>query len=75
MGFQTDLYGPSHVATVKAAVDRATDLGPSDALLIKGSRVARLEDVVSAYGVAIDDQSFVSHFAKIPVVPAAFESG
>jgi UDP-N-acetylmuramoyl-tripeptide--D-alanyl-D-alanine ligase len=64
VGYQTNLYGPSQVATVKAAVDRATDLSSGDALLIKGSRVARLEDVVDAYGLAIDDQSFVSPWPK-----------
>jgi UDP-N-acetylmuramoyl-tripeptide--D-alanyl-D-alanine ligase len=59
IGYQTDLYGPSRVTTMGEAVDRATELTSADALLIKGSRVARLEDVVRAYGTAIGDPSLI----------------
>jgi UDP-N-acetylmuramoyl-tripeptide--D-alanyl-D-alanine ligase len=60
IGYQTDLYGPTHVATVSAAVDLVGELTPDDALLIKGSRVARLEGVVHAYGAAIGDQTLMA---------------
>jgi UDP-N-acetylmuramoyl-tripeptide--D-alanyl-D-alanine ligase len=60
VGYQTHLYGPTHVMTVAAAVDAVGDLTPGDALLIKGSRVARLEDVVQAYGVAIGDPTLMA---------------
>jgi UDP-N-acetylmuramoyl-tripeptide--D-alanyl-D-alanine ligase len=57
VGYQTLLYGPTQVATVDAAVGLAQELTSDDALLIKGSRVARLEDVLHAYGTAIGDGS------------------
>ncbi len=59
VGYQTDLYGHSHVDTVAAAVELARTLTGADALLVKGSRVARMEDVVRAYGEAIGDTSLV----------------
>jgi UDP-N-acetylmuramoyl-tripeptide--D-alanyl-D-alanine ligase len=55
VGYQTSLYGPRQVTAVEAAVDLIGELTSDDALLIKGSRVARLEDVVHAYGAAIGD--------------------
>jgi hypothetical protein len=35
-------------------------VGPGGALLVKGSRVARLEDVARAYGVAAGIQSLAA---------------
>jgi UDP-N-acetylmuramoyl-tripeptide--D-alanyl-D-alanine ligase len=46
VGYQTDLYGEAHVDDVESAVALLKTLGPADAALVKGSRVARLEDVV-----------------------------
>jgi UDP-N-acetylmuramoyl-tripeptide--D-alanyl-D-alanine ligase len=52
VGFQTDLYGSAQVASTEDAVALLLDLGPGDAALVKGSRVARLEDVVLQYSEA-----------------------
>jgi UDP-N-acetylmuramoyl-tripeptide--D-alanyl-D-alanine ligase len=49
VGYETDLYGAARVDGVDAAVALLRGVGPSDAVLVKGSRVARLEDVVRAY--------------------------
>ena len=49
VGYETDLYGAARVNGVDAAVALLRGVGPSDAVLVKGSRVARLEDVVRAY--------------------------
>jgi UDP-N-acetylmuramoyl-tripeptide--D-alanyl-D-alanine ligase len=49
VGYETDLYGDAHVTGVEEAVAVLRAIGPGDAALIKGSRVARLEDVVHAY--------------------------
>ena len=46
IGFQTPLYGPAQVDDVDAAVSLLRTMGPADAALVKGSRVARLEEVV-----------------------------
>jgi UDP-N-acetylmuramoyl-tripeptide--D-alanyl-D-alanine ligase len=54
VGYQTALYGPAQVTTPDAAVALLHTLGPGDAALVKGSRVARLEDVVQRYGEAAD---------------------
>jgi UDP-N-acetylmuramoyl-tripeptide--D-alanyl-D-alanine ligase len=43
----TDLYG-APVVDVDAAVDMIESLGDDDVVLVKGSRVARLENIVSA---------------------------
>ena len=51
LGYGTDLYGSARVDDVRAAVDLLRTAGPADAVLLKGSRVARLEDVVRALGV------------------------
>jgi UDP-N-acetylmuramoyl-tripeptide--D-alanyl-D-alanine ligase len=59
VGYQTDLYGTDHVDTVADAVERMGSLTDRDAVLLKGSRVARLEDVVRAYGETISDNSLV----------------
>ncbi len=59
VGYQTDLYGPDHLDDPSAAVELAQSLASDDALLFKGSRVARLEDVVRAYGDAIGEPSLV----------------
>ena len=48
VGYQTDLYGEAHVDDVESAVALLKTLGPADAALVKGSRVARLEDVVQS---------------------------
>jgi UDP-N-acetylmuramoyl-tripeptide--D-alanyl-D-alanine ligase len=60
VGYQTDLYGGRQVAGPDDAVAVMQTAGPSDALLVKGSRVARLEDVVRAYGAAAGAQSLVA---------------
>jgi UDP-N-acetylmuramoyl-tripeptide--D-alanyl-D-alanine ligase len=52
VGYQTPLYGEAQVSGVDDAVSLLRTRGPGDAALIKGSRVARLEDVVRAYGAA-----------------------
>ena len=49
VGYQTALYGPAQVTSADDAVALLRTLGPSDAALVKGSRVARLEDVVLRY--------------------------
>jgi UDP-N-acetylmuramoyl-tripeptide--D-alanyl-D-alanine ligase len=57
VGYQTDLYGPDQVGGVDDAVAVLRQAGDGDAVLIKGSRVARLEDVARAYGAAAGVQS------------------
>ena len=52
VGYGTALYGPAEVAGVDKAVELLRTFGPGDALLVKGSRVARLEEVVGAYEAA-----------------------
>jgi UDP-N-acetylmuramoyl-tripeptide--D-alanyl-D-alanine ligase len=59
-GYQTDLYGTDSLPDVEAAVALLRTLSPGDAVLLKGSRVARLEDVVHAYGTAVGAQSPVA---------------
>ncbi len=54
VGYRTGLYGPAQVTGTDEAVALLRTLGPRDALLVKGSRVARLEDVVRVYeGAAV----------------------
>lgn len=50
VGCGTALYGAAQVTGVEEAVALLRTLGPGDAALVKGSRVARLEEVVEAYG-------------------------
>jgi UDP-N-acetylmuramoyl-tripeptide--D-alanyl-D-alanine ligase len=57
IGYQTDLYGEAHVDGVEAAVSLLETLGHSDAALVKGSRVARLEDVVQRFESGTDKPS------------------
>jgi UDP-N-acetylmuramoyl-tripeptide--D-alanyl-D-alanine ligase len=52
VGYETDLYGAARVDGVDEAVALLRGTGAGDAVLIKGSRVARLEDVVGAYEAA-----------------------
>lgn len=52
VGYETGVYGEAHVTGVDEAVGLLRTMGPDDAALVKGSRVARLEDVVHAYGKA-----------------------
>ncbi|HWH96230.1 MAG TPA: UDP-N-acetylmuramoyl-tripeptide--D-alanyl-D-alanine ligase [Baekduia sp.] len=52
VGYDTGLYGEAYVTGVEEAVALLATIGPRDAALIKGSRVARLEEVVHAYGKA-----------------------
>jgi UDP-N-acetylmuramoyl-tripeptide--D-alanyl-D-alanine ligase len=52
VGYQTELYGTTHVTGVDEAVALLRTMGSGDAAIVKGSRVARLEDVVRAYGEA-----------------------
>jgi UDP-N-acetylmuramoyl-tripeptide--D-alanyl-D-alanine ligase len=49
VGYQTELYGSSHVTSADDAVALLLELGPHDAALVKGSRVARLEVVVQRH--------------------------
>ncbi len=53
VGYQTELYGPASVVTADDATALLLTLGPGDAALVKGSRVARLEDVVLQFGEAV----------------------
>lgn len=50
VGYETPLYGKAYVSGVDEAVALLRTMGPDDAVLVKGSRVARLEEVVRAYG-------------------------
>jgi UDP-N-acetylmuramoyl-tripeptide--D-alanyl-D-alanine ligase len=52
VGYETRLYGDAHVTGVDEAVALLRTMGLGDAALVKGSRVARLEDVVRAYAEA-----------------------
>ena len=60
VGYQTDLYGEARVDDLAAAVALLRGLGSRDAALVKGSRVAQLEDVARAYGVAAGVQSLAA---------------
>jgi UDP-N-acetylmuramoyl-tripeptide--D-alanyl-D-alanine ligase len=57
VGNKTGLYGEAYVTGVEEAVALLATMGPGDAALVKGSRVARLEDVVHAYRKAQGAQS------------------
>ena len=46
VGYKTGLYGEAQVTGVEKAVALLRTMGPGDAALVKGGRVARLEDVV-----------------------------
>jgi UDP-N-acetylmuramoyl-tripeptide--D-alanyl-D-alanine ligase len=52
VGYETGLYGQADVTGVDETVALLRRMGPGDAALVKGSRVARLEDVARAYGEA-----------------------
>ena len=60
VGYQTGLYGTARVDDVDAAVALLRGLGAGDAALVKGSRVAQLEDVARAYGEAAGVHSLVA---------------
>jgi UDP-N-acetylmuramoyl-tripeptide--D-alanyl-D-alanine ligase len=60
VGYQTGLYGAAVVTTADDAVALLRGLGPGDAALVKGSRVARLEEVVRRYGAATGVQSLAT---------------
>lgn len=49
VGYKTGLYGETQVTGVDQAVALLRTMGPGDAALVKGSRVARLEEVVRAF--------------------------
>ena len=53
VGYRTNLYGSDLVSDVGDAVAMLRSLTASDAVLVKGSRVAQLEDVVAAYETAV----------------------
>jgi len=52
VGYETDLYGAARVDGTEAAVALLRGVGSGDAVLVKGSRVARLEQVVQIYEAA-----------------------
>jgi UDP-N-acetylmuramoyl-tripeptide--D-alanyl-D-alanine ligase len=54
VGFETDLYGDRRASGVDAAVSLLGSLGADDAVLIKGSRVAHLEDVARAVDGSVE---------------------
>jgi UDP-N-acetylmuramoyl-tripeptide--D-alanyl-D-alanine ligase len=56
VGYETELYGTTRATGVDEAVALLRAIGPGDAALVKGSRVARLEDVVSTYREVEDGQ-------------------
>ena len=60
VGYQTGLYGAAEVTSADDAVALLRALGPGDAALVKGSRVARLEEVVQRYGAATGVQSLAA---------------
>ena len=49
VGYQTGLYGSAQVFSTDDVGRWLLKLGPADAALVKGSRVARLEDVVQRH--------------------------
>ncbi len=49
VGYETDLYGGPSVGGTDEAVALLLSADPTAAVLVKGSRVARLEDVVGAF--------------------------
>jgi UDP-N-acetylmuramoyl-tripeptide--D-alanyl-D-alanine ligase len=59
VGYETELYGPTHVTGVEEAVTVLRSLGSGDAALVKGSRMARLEDLIRAHGCR--EQTSVEH--------------
>jgi UDP-N-acetylmuramoyl-tripeptide--D-alanyl-D-alanine ligase len=63
VGYETGLYGAAQVTGVEEAVALLRTIGPSDAALVKGSRVARLDDVVRAYGEAEGLPALAAHLA------------
>jgi UDP-N-acetylmuramoyl-tripeptide--D-alanyl-D-alanine ligase len=60
VGYQTGLYGAAEVTSADDAVALLRSLGRGDAALVKGSRVARLEEVVRRYGTATGVQSLTA---------------
>jgi UDP-N-acetylmuramoyl-tripeptide--D-alanyl-D-alanine ligase len=66
VGYETGLYGTAQATGVDQAVALLHTMGPGDAALVKGSRVARLEDVVRAYGEADGARSSSSHALWVP---------
>jgi UDP-N-acetylmuramoyl-tripeptide--D-alanyl-D-alanine ligase len=60
VGYGTRLYGEAFVTGVAEAVSLLRTLSQGDTALVKGSRVARLEDVVRAYGEALYPQVILS---------------
>jgi len=57
VGYGTGLYGPARVDGPEAAVALLREAGADEAVLVKGSRVAQLEDVVHVYGALTGLQS------------------
>lgn len=58
VGYATRLYGEAYVTSVDEAVDLLRTIGSGDAVLVKGSRVVGLEDVVRAY---VEDGAYRRH--------------
>jgi UDP-N-acetylmuramoyl-tripeptide--D-alanyl-D-alanine ligase len=66
VGYETGLYGEATVTGVDEAVSLLDTMGRGDAALVKGSRVARLEDVVRAYWEAKRAPSLTASAAVAP---------
>lgn len=60
VGYETGLYGDAHVTGIDEAVALLRTMGQADVVLVKGSRVARLENVVCAYGEAVGAPSLTA---------------
>jgi UDP-N-acetylmuramoyl-tripeptide--D-alanyl-D-alanine ligase len=57
VGYETELYGCRHVRSIDDAVALLRSMDPNDAVLVKGSRVAQLEDVVRVYERVVSGQA------------------